>query len=118
MRRKADSLLPIELSILETGLDLKARGAPVFHGFMIAKEIKDRAGARMLTAHGTLYKALARMEKTGLLESTWEDPVAAANDGRPRRRSYNVTPAGELALAKVHDEAKESGGAAAGLAAA
>ena len=93
-------MLPIELSILEAGIDLRTRGAAEFHGFLIAKEIKERADAHLLTAHGTLYKALGRMEKAGLLESRWEDPLVAARDGRPRRRLYRVTAAGEAALAE------------------
>ncbi|MDO8616925.1 MAG: helix-turn-helix transcriptional regulator [Dehalococcoidia bacterium] len=99
MRRKAGSLVPLELSILEAGIELVVRGAPYFHGFLIAKEIKEREDARLLTAHGTLYKALDRMQKAGLLESEWENPIAAAADGRPRRRLYRVTAAGEAALA-------------------
>lgn len=101
MRRKAGSLVPLELSILEAGIELVVRGAPYFHGFLIAKEIKEREDARLLTAHGTLYKALDRMQKAGLLESEWEDPVVAANGGRPRRRLYRVTMAGQAALAKA-----------------
>jgi PadR family transcriptional regulator PadR len=99
MRRKQGALLPIELSILETGIELRVRGLPFFYGFLIAKEIKERREAKLLTAHGTLYKALDRMEKVGLLESHWEDPVVAAEQGRPRRRLYQVTVAGEAALA-------------------
>ena len=101
MRRKAGSLVPLELSILEAGIELAVRGAPYFHGFLIAKEIKEREDARLLTAHGTLYKALDRMQKAGLLESEWEDPVAAAAAGRPRRRLYRVTVAGQTALANA-----------------
>jgi DNA-binding PadR family transcriptional regulator len=101
MRRKAGSLVPLELSILEAGIELVVRGAAYFHGFLIAKEIKDREDARLLTAHGTLYKALDRMQKSGLLESEWEDPATAAAEGRPRRRLYRVTAAGEAALAKA-----------------
>lgn len=108
MRRKPDSLLSIEISILEAGLELRTRGTPGFHGFMIAKEIKDRESARLLTAHGTLYKALGRMEKAGLLESIWEDPLTAAEEGRPRRRTYTVTAGGEVALAKTQAESKQS----------
>lgn len=100
MRRKPGQLIPLEISILESGIELMVRGAPYFHGFLIAKEIKEREDARLLTAHGTLYKALDRMQKAGLLESEWEDPVVAAREGRPRRRLYRVTAAGEAALAK------------------
>ncbi len=101
MRRKAGALLPIELSILETGIELRVRGLGQFYGFMIAKEIKERQDARLLTAHGTLYKALDRMEKAGLLVSRWEDPLIAAQESRPRRRLYRVTAAGEGALANA-----------------
>jgi len=101
MRRRPGVLLPIELSVLEAGIELRLRGTGYFHGFLIAKEIKEREGARLLTAHGTLYKALDRMQKAGLLESEWEDPATAAAEGRPRRRLYNVTVAGDAALAKA-----------------
>jgi DNA-binding PadR family transcriptional regulator len=101
MRRRPDTLLPIEVSILAAGLELRREGTAEFYGFSIANEIKGREGARRLTAHGTLYKALDRMEKAGLLASCWEDPLVAAEEGRPRRRLYEVTSAGERALAKV-----------------
>ena len=110
--------MPIEASILEAGVALRSSGTECFHGFMIAKEIKDRDGARLLTAHGTLYKALSRMEKAGLLESYWEDPLIAAEQGRPRRRSYQVTLAGELALAKEQVGEKRSPKVQGGLATA
>jgi DNA-binding PadR family transcriptional regulator len=101
MRRKAGALLPIELSILEAAIELRVRGGSEFYGFLIAREIREREDARLLTAHGTLYKALDRMEKAGLLVSRWEDPLIAAEEGRPRRRLYQVTVAGEGALAKA-----------------
>ena len=104
MRRKAGALVPLEASILEAGLDLRRRGLDAAHGFLLAKEMRDRASARLLTAYGTLYKALARLEKGGLLDSHWEDPQVAADEGRPRRRSYRVTVVGETALAKHHAE--------------
>jgi DNA-binding PadR family transcriptional regulator len=62
--------------------------------------MKDRQQARLLTAHGTLYKALDRMQRAGLLESEWEDPLIAAREGRPRRRLYRVTAVGEAAVAE------------------
>ncbi len=101
MRRKAGSLIPIEVSILEAGIDLRLRGQVSFHGFLIAKELKDQAEARLLTSHGTLYRALDRLERSGFLESEWEDPLVAASENRPRRRFYWVTGAGEAALASA-----------------
>lgn len=109
MRRRPGVLLPIEFSILEAGIELRLRGTGYFHGFLIAKEIKEREGARLLTAHGTLYKALDRMEKAGLLESQWEDPATAALESRPRRRFYSVTAAGEAALARGRAGSKTVG---------
>jgi DNA-binding PadR family transcriptional regulator len=107
MRRKAGVLLPIELAILEAAIELRVRGAKYFHGFMMARELKERRDARLLTAHGTLYKALDRLRKSEFLESEWEDPIVAAQEGRPRRRFYSVTAAGEAALV----QARESPGA-------
>jgi PadR family transcriptional regulator PadR len=100
MRRKPGTLLPLEVDILDAGLALRGAGTPQFYGFQLAKTIVDRAKASTaLTAHGTLYKALARLEDAGLLTSTWEAPDTAAADGRPRRRLYEITGAGERALA-------------------
>lgn len=100
MRRKPGTLLLLEVDILDAGLALRRDETPSFHGFQLAKAIADRADTRAaLTGHGTLYKALSRMEAAGLLTSTWEDPNLAAADGRPRRRLYEVTGAGERALA-------------------
>jgi PadR family transcriptional regulator, regulatory protein PadR len=99
MRRKPGTLLPIEVDILDAGLELRRTGGARFHGFQLAKQIADHAGPRALTAHGTLYKALQRLEEAGLLTSQWEEPDIAAADGRPRRRLYEVTGAGERALA-------------------
>ena len=109
MRRKEGTLLPIELAVLDAGLELRKRGPAEFYGFLIAKEIKEREGARLLTAHGTLYKALDRMEKAGLLVSRWEDPSTAAEEGRPRRRLYRVTVVGEGALTRAPASAAKQG---------
>ncbi len=101
MRRKPGTLLPLELSIVGALLDLRLRGQSEAHGFLITKEMLDRDNARLLIAHGTLYKALGRMERAGLLESHWEDPMLAADEGRPRRRFYQCTVAGEAAFAEA-----------------
>lgn len=101
MKRKANTLLPIEEEILAAGIELRQQGVADFHGFLIAKVIKEQDEARRLTAHGTLYKALNRLEKGGLLASYWENPLVAAEEGRPRRRLYSVTGLGERTFATV-----------------
>lgn len=61
-----------------------------FYGFALAKALAGRNGEG-LTAHGTLYKALARMTDAGLLDASWEDAALAEAAGRPRRRLYTVS---------------------------
>ena len=104
VRRKPGTLLPLEVAILDAGTSCARDGDPEFHGFAVAQRIQERDGARRLTAHGTLYKALARMEGGGLLESRWEDPDVAVDEGRPRRRLYRVTPLGATALVRARAE--------------
>jgi DNA-binding PadR family transcriptional regulator len=93
----------LEVEILDAALRMRRAGEDRFHGFALAKIIAGDGST--LTAHGTLYKALGRLEKAGLLESDWEDAAAAEEDGRPRRRLYTVTGAGQLALAAHRAEA-------------
>lgn len=97
VRRRAGELLPIEQRILESGIGFGLAGEE-FHGFALAAAMSGRDDGRGLTAHGTLYKALGRLAERGLLSSRWEDADVAAHDGRPRRRLYRVTGAGEVAL--------------------
>ena len=88
-RRKPGTLLPLETEILEAALSMRCSGHDTFHGFGLAQTMREQRGSRALTAHGTLYKALARLEEFGMLTSRWEDPAAA--QGRPRRRLYELT---------------------------
>ena len=88
-RRKPGTLLPLETEILEVALSMLPSGQATFHGFGLAQTMQEQTGSRSLTSHGTLYKALSRLEEFGLLTSRWED--AAAAEGRPRRRLYELT---------------------------
>jgi DNA-binding PadR family transcriptional regulator len=101
MRRKTGAILPIEESILSLAIGLNRSGDGEFHGFGMAKQLTEADEAKKLIAHGTLYKALSRMEKAGLLESRWEDPQLAADEGRPLRRLYRITGAGEVAYSRL-----------------
>lgn len=108
MRRKPGALLPLELAILEVAA---ARAEPV-HGFELAKALADASGARALTAHGTLYKALARLAEAGLLAPDWEDAAVALAAGRPRRRLYRLTAEGAARLAVAREATAAAAGAA------
>lgn len=88
-RRKPGTLLPLESEILGVALSMLRSGQATFHGFGLAQAMREQRGSRALTGHGTLYKALSRLEESGLLTSRWED--AAAAEGRPRRRLYKLT---------------------------
>ena len=81
--------MPLEREILGIALSLRRSGDGTFHGFGLAQTMREQRASRALTAHGTLYKALGRLEAAGLLASHWED--AAAIEGRPRRRLYELT---------------------------
>jgi DNA-binding PadR family transcriptional regulator len=56
---------------------------------------------------GTAYPALRRLEKGGLLESHWEKAAEAHADGRPRRRTYELTSAGADALHEAERKLSE-----------
>lgn len=96
MRRKPGALLPLEVDILDV---TAAQHDPV-HGFELARQLAEARDAKSLTAHGTLYKALGRLAEQGLLEDEWEAPEIALRAGRPRRRLYRISGAGERRLAE------------------
>jgi len=97
VRRKPGTLLDIEAAICCCARKMRRRGAAEFHGFEIAKQLADEESRRLLTAYGTLYRALARLESMGLVTSRREDPSIAAAQNRPIRRLYTLTAAGETA---------------------
>jgi DNA-binding PadR family transcriptional regulator len=57
------------------------------HGYALTKDIEEFASVRV--APGTMYEALARLERLGLIE-----PVASED----RRRPYRLTASGAVAL--------------------
>ncbi len=95
VRRKPGRLLPLEQKILAAAIDLQRSGDGQLHGYAVAKHIQTGVGARSLTSHGTLYKALSRLHRAGLLTSEWEDAEVAAGESRPPRKLYTITGLGE-----------------------
>ena len=47
---------------------------------------------------GTVYPALGRLERDGLVKSAWDNAADAHADGRPARRYYKLTAPGVKAL--------------------
>ncbi len=76
---------------LELLLLAALRGRPA-HGYAIVAELKDRSGGVFDLPEGTIYPALHRLERQGLIESQWSDA-----SGR-RRRVYRLTRKGQRAL--------------------
>jgi PadR family transcriptional regulator PadR len=98
MRRKAGTLVPLELAICVCALELRRQEIVEFHGYEMARRLGDAGDQKLLTAYGTLYRALSRLEQMGMLESHWEDPAIPARENRPGRRLYTLTAAGEAAV--------------------
>src|SRR5215831_8175185 len=98
MRRKPGALLPIEEAILQAAIRLWRTGSAEFHGYEIAKHVAEESERQTsLTAYGTLYRALFRLESMGFLASRQEDPQIAARENRPGRRLYLLTGEGVAA---------------------
>lgn len=65
------------------------------YGYQIVKELQVRSEGYFDLEQGTLYPALHRLEKDGLVESKWE----VVEDG-PSRKYYYITQAGQQKLEK------------------
>jgi PadR family transcriptional regulator PadR len=68
------------------------------HGYAIAEKLRARSGGTFDLPEGTLYPALHRLERAGLLSSRWSEV-----NGR-RRRVYQLTAKGQRSLVARHDE--------------
>lgn len=74
-------------------------------------DIMERTGL----PSGTVYPTLGRMEKRGYLQARWENEEAARQEGRPRRRYYRLTDAGEAAMREAVREYGELLGGVPGM---
>ena len=108
MRRRPGSLVPLEEAVCVTAAVLRRRGVDEFHGYELAGHLAKDAERRLLTAYGTLYRALGRLEEMGLLVSRREDPDIAARENRPGRRLYRLTPKGLVVANEIADARRKS----------
>jgi transcriptional regulator len=67
-------------------------GEPM-HGYALVQHIKQRSNDFLQVEEGSLYPALQRLLKEGLLKAEWE--ISASNR---RVRTYRITPAGKRHL--------------------
>ncbi|MFF9066008.1 PadR family transcriptional regulator [Streptomyces sp. NPDC014891] len=82
VRGHLDGLL---LSVLESG---------PLHGYAVITAVQERSNGVLELRKGTIYPALNKLERLGLLRSVWEA------DGERRRRCYELTDAGRRSLAE------------------
>ena len=78
-----------------TVLVLSLLAEKAMYGYQLAKELATRSGGVFEFKEGTLYPALHRMEKDGLLTSYW----VVVEEG-PSRKYYAITDQGRDALAR------------------
>jgi PadR family transcriptional regulator PadR len=72
------------------------------YGYQIAKDLAARSGGIFEFKEGTLYPALHRMEKDGLLTGYWE----VVEEG-PSRKYYAITDKGRDMLARKSQDWSE-----------
>ena len=63
------------------------------HGYAVIEQLRSRSGETFDLPEGTVYPALHRLERAGLLTSEWADV------GGRRRRMYRLSAEGQRALA-------------------
>jgi DNA-binding PadR family transcriptional regulator len=63
------------------------------YGYQMVKELQARSEGYIEMEQGTLYPALHRLEREGLVRSEWQ----IVNEG-PSRKYYHITDAGRAAL--------------------
>jgi len=87
----------VSLEVLKGHADLlvlAALAAGPAHGYAVVETVRARSAGAFDLAEGTVYPALYRLERQGLLESSW-------SDAEPRRRRiYRLTRRGRSALAQ------------------
>ena len=73
-------------------LVLTALEAGPGHGYSIIRAIRERSGGEFEVLEGSLYPVLHRLERDGLVSSSWSEV------GGRRRRVYQLRPKGRDAL--------------------
>ena len=76
-------------------LVLKTLALEPLHGYAIAQRLQQVSRAVVIVQQGTLYPALHRLEKRGLLKAEWK----ASDTGRDAKY-YRLTKAGQSQLAE------------------
>jgi len=92
--RRAEAFLPLTSSVFHI---LVALADGEMHGYAIMRGVGERSGGAVRLGPGTLYGAISRMLKDGLIEESEERPDPEMDD--TRRRYYRLTHLGGSVLA-------------------
>jgi len=84
---------------LDTLLLAAVRDQPL-HGYAIVDALRRQSGGAFSLPEGTVYPALHRLERAGLLQSEW------SSAGPRRRRVYALTREGHSVLVRRTEEWK------------
>jgi transcriptional regulator len=76
-------------------LVLKALALGPLHGWGITERLERGSGQVLQVGQGSLYPALYRLERQGLVSSSWRP-----SENNRRARYYSLTPAGYARLAR------------------
>jgi DNA-binding PadR family transcriptional regulator len=87
------------------GLLLATLEAGPRHGYAVMEALREGSGGTFDLPTGTVYPALHRLERAGLITGSWSEGA-----GR-QRRSYTLTAAGVRALAEHRATWQEFAGA-------
>ena len=98
-----------QLELLQGTLDLlilKTLALEANHGWGIAQRIQQVSGEVLQVGQGSLYPALHRLERKGLVAADWR-----ASDNNRRAKYYELTRAGRRQLEKELSEWRKLSGA-------
>ena len=93
MDERSNPQAALELLVLKT---LASAGPQ--HGFGIARHIEEASTALLRVEEGSLYPALHRLDKAGLIDAEW----TVTENGR-RARVYRLTRAGRKRLKEIEE---------------
>ncbi|MEX2570184.1 MAG: PadR family transcriptional regulator [Gemmatimonadota bacterium] len=77
---------------------LKTLSLEPLHGWGISQRVQQISGGALELGQGSLYPALQRLEKEGLVTSDWQ-----TTENNRRARYYELTPSGRRALGAEMD---------------
>ena len=92
----------MQFDLLQGTLDmliLRTLSGDAMHGWGIAQRIEQMSGDVLKVNQGSLYPALYRLERQGLIDAEW-----GASENNRRARLYTITAAGRRQLKSEREE--------------